>query len=123
MLIGFCLVACKPPPGTAESSDPTGTYTLITIDGHELPYAPSHEGEQGPEIVASTFTINADGTFLMKMNYKAGSRSSSRDFTGTYTFENSTFRFEWDNAGVTSATLEGNTFTMNNEGILFAYRK
>jgi hypothetical protein len=37
--------------------------------------------------------------------------------------DGSRFSLEWKGAGVTAATLESNTLTMNNEGSLFAYRK
>jgi len=29
----------------------------------------------------------------------------------------------WQGAGTTIGTVEGDTFTMNNEGMVFAYRK
>ena len=52
-----------------------------------------------------------------------GGKVVSRDFSGTYTRDGSRFRLQRKSAGGTTATLEGATFTMNNEGVLFAYRK
>ena len=98
----------------------TGTYTLVTIDGNKLPYAP----QGAPEIQSGTITLNADGTFISAMSYRlASGEVASRDFSGTYTRDGSRFSLQWEGAGITTATLEDNTFTMNNEGLLFAYRK
>jgi hypothetical protein len=30
---------------------------------------------------------------------------------------------QWKDAGTTTGTIEGNTFTMDNEGMVFAYKK
>ncbi len=30
---------------------------------------------------------------------------------------------KWERAGITTGTVEGSSFTMNNEGMNFAYRK
>ena len=30
---------------------------------------------------------------------------------------------KWQGAGLTTGTVEGNTFTMDNEGMLFVYKK
>ena len=56
----------KTHPGGTNSAetkvaDPIGRYTLVTINGHALPYAPPHEG-RAPLVSSGTFTINADGT-------------------------------------------------------------
>lgn len=122
-LLSFVLLL--PACGAAETSnDYLGTYDLVSIDGNPLPYTPAHEGG-APEILSSTLTLNADGTFQMSMTYGSTSGNSiSRDFTGLYTIvDESTLRFEWEGAGVTMGTLEANIVTINNEGLLFAYQK
>jgi hypothetical protein len=108
---------------TATTPDHTGTYSLVTINGNALPFTPPHEGG-APEIRSSTFTLIADGTFSLTMTYGMPSGEViSRDFSGTYTRGGSVFSFQWTGAGSTTATLEGNTLTMNNEGVLYGYRK
>ena len=120
LFLGLWLSACNQAAGTSEL---TGTYSLVTIDGHALPYIPSHEGG-APQVVSSTLTLNADGTFRMSMSYGAPSgKTVSRDFSGTYTQEGNVLNMLWKGAGKTTATFEGSTLTLNNEGILFAYRK
>lgn len=48
---------------------------------------------------------------------------SSREVKATYTRQGSTLTTKRDGAGMTTGTVEGDPFTMNNEGMIFAYRK
>ncbi len=123
LVLGLLLAGCNQESGAAKDSDPAGTYTLATINGNKLPFTPPHEGG-APEVQSGSIKLNADGSFTSSMSYglPAG-KVSSRDFSGTYTREGTNLKLQWKGAGVTSATLEGDTFTMNNEGTLFAYRK
>jgi hypothetical protein len=121
LVASLFLVACSQ---ASKTTDPTGTYTLISIDGHDLPYAPPQEGVNSPQVVSSTLTLNADGTFSMTISFRVGSGNPiSRDLSGTYTRDGSDFKMQWKGAGVTTGTFKGNTFTFNNEGALFAYQK
>ncbi len=120
VVVALWLAACSQ---ADNSGDFTGTYELVTIDGHELPYTPTHEGG-APEVLSSTLILDADGTFRMSMTYgTASGNSMERDFSGTYTVDGAALRFVWEGAGVTSGTLEGDTVTIVNEGIPFAYQK
>lgn len=115
----LALAACG-----GETDDPTGMYEMVSIDGNELPYAPAHQGQTGPEIVAGSLTLNADGTFSMTMDFQIpGGTSQISDFEGSYTREGSEFRMQWEGAGVTTGTLEGDEFSFNNEGMIFTFRR
>jgi hypothetical protein len=121
--LGLGLGACKPPVTAAKTKDPAGTYTLLSIDGNKLPWTPPHEGG-APEVRSSTFTLNADGTFNSTMSYGMPSGvSSSRKFSGTYARTGDRLDFQWNGAGRTSAAYEGDSFTMTNEGVAFAYTR
>jgi hypothetical protein len=123
IVMGLSLPDYGAAQAAAQASAHTGTYTLVAIDGNELPYTPSHVGG-APEIRSSTLTVDSDGTFTATMTYGMPSGDViSRDFSGTYTREGSIFSLQWTGAGRTSATLEGSTLTMDNEGMLFSYRK
>lgn len=107
-----------------------GTYTLVTVDGHQLPYAPVEPGRPAdapppPAVTASTFTVLTDSTFRMSMTYRMGApgaeRTMERQFNGTYKAEGAGYTFTWTNAGRTPVALRGDTLVLNNEGILFAY--
>jgi hypothetical protein len=123
-LASLLLVACNQGSKTEESYDFTGTYNLVSVDGHAVPYAPIHEGQQAPEIVSSSISLKDDGTFSMVMSYTNPSGGTiSNDFTGTYTSQGSDFNLKWEGAGQTKVTIEGDTLTLNNEGMLFVYQK
>ncbi len=122
LLLGLLLSGCQPDAGTVSVADPSGTYVLEKVNGHTLPYTPPHEGG-APEVQSGSITLVADGTFTSKMSYKAGGKTGSRDFSGTYTREGSNFKLQWKGAGTTTATLEGDTFIMMNEGLALVYKK
>ena len=72
-------------------------------------------------IQSGSFSINADGTCSSKMSL-AG-RDAAIEVKATYTQEGPKLTMKWQGAGMTIGTIEGETFTMNNEGMVFAYRK
>lgn len=121
LAIGLCLPACRNVSSTARTSDHIGTYALVAINGNKLPHTPPHEGG-APQVQSGAITLDGDGTFTSSMSYglPAG-KVASRDFSGTYTRDGSRFSLQWKGAGTTTATLEGHTFTMDNEGSLFTY--
>lgn len=125
LLVALSVIASSAAAQAVSATvDPTGTYTLVAIDGHELPYAPMHEGAPGPVVTSGTLTLNADGTFATKGSFEiSGGQSVSRDLSGTYIREGPTLTLNWTGAGVTTATIDGNSLTMVNEGIRFTYRR
>jgi len=51
------------------------------------------------------------------------SKEMTREVKAAYTQEGSTLTMKWEGAGTTTGTVHGDTFTMNNEGMVFSYRK
>ncbi len=104
--------------------DPTGTYELVAADGKELPAVVSH-GDMEIQVHSGLFTINADGTCKSHTDFgpPSGDQHVTRDVNATYTQADSTLNMRWEGAGQTTGTLDGDTFTMNNEGMLFTYQK
>ena len=123
LAVGLCLSACKQDAKVANGNDPTGGYTLVTVNGNTLPATVSHEGA-ALQIRSGTFTINADGTCSSKVVFASPSGAeSSREVSATYTREGSRINMQWKGAGRTTGTIDGNTFAMDNEGMVFAYKK
>jgi hypothetical protein len=104
----------------AADINPVGTYGLVTVDGNKVPCTVQHEGHT-MTINSGSFIINADGTCSSKMSL-AG-RDAAIEVKATYTREGPKLTMQWQGAGMTVGTVEGDTFTMNNEGMVFAYRK
>lgn len=47
----------------------------------------------------------------------------TREVNATYTQQGPNLIMEWEGAGTTEGTVEGDSFTMNNEGMIFVYKK
>ena len=111
---------CKKEAKVAAENGPAGTYRLVSVDGKRLPSNVDHEGH-AMTINSGAFVINADGTCSSKM-FLAG-RDAAIEVKATYTREGPKLTMKWQGAGMTSGTVAGDTFTMNNEGMIFAYRR
>jgi len=106
--------------GTPEASDISGTYTLISVNGSALPF--SHP--EGVVIRSGVFTISRDGTCASRMTFSVPSGAdATREVSASYTRVGSKLTMTWTGAGTTTGTVEGNTFTMENEGVTFVFRK
>jgi hypothetical protein len=104
----------------AADISPVGTYALVSIDGNKVPCTLQHEGHT-MAIDSGAFIINPDGTCSSKMVLSG--RDSAIEVKASYTRQDSKLTMHWQGAGMTTATVEGDSFTMNNEGMVFAYRK
>lgn len=98
----------------------TSFYALVTVNGSNIPGMVNHGGHD-IMLHSGVFTINADGTCTSETVF--GSQKVSRVVTATITREGSTLNMQWKGAGRTKGTIEGDTFTMNNEGMVFIYKK
>jgi|ERR1019366_3457595 hypothetical protein len=104
----------------AADINPVGTYALVTVDGNKVPCTVQHEGHT-MTINSGSFIINAEGTCSSKMSLEG--RESAIEVKATYTREGQKLTMKWQGAGMTIGTIEGNTFTMGNEGMVFVYKK
>lgn len=117
------LAGCARQAKIAADPNPVGTYALVSVDGNQVPCAVQHEGHS-LAVKSGAFTINADGTCGSKVVFSVPSRGdSAAEVKATYTRQGSTLTMQWEGAGTTTGTVQGDTFTMNNEGMVFAYRK
>jgi hypothetical protein len=128
-LLAMCLTGCKgsstADPGTAAvaPANLTGSYTLLSVDGKPVPCVVSHEGHD-VTVKSGTFSINADGTCRSESVFAVEHYADvHRVVDATYTASGTALTMRWKGAGMTTGSVDGNTFTMNNEGMIFAYRK
>ena len=119
----------SPPAAVPAAEDVTklpdisGTYTLVSINGTPLPYTMTHE-PPGVRVTSGRFTINPDGTCSSNTAFVLPSgEPMSREVSATWTRDGSKLTMVWQGAGSTSGTIAGDTFTMDNEGQILAYRK
>jgi hypothetical protein len=120
---GLLLSACGQAGKTAAGTDPTGVYTLTSVNGDKVPASISHEGVK-LQVRSGTFTINADKTCSTKTTFvPPNGAEATREVKATYTQEGSKLTMQWQGAGMTTATVEARTLTMNNEGMVLVYQK
>ena len=120
---GLLLSACNQEAKVASGGDPAGVYALVSVNGSQVPASITHEGT-ALQVRSGTFTIKADGTCSTKTTFvpPAGAEVA-REVNATYTKDGSKLTMQWQGAGTTTGTVTGNTFTMDNEGMVFVYKK
>lgn len=100
-----------------------GDYTLVSVDGKTVPCVVSHEGHD-VTVKSGVFTINADGTCRSQSIFCVEHyKDVHRVVDATYTMSGTDLKMRWKGAGTTTGSVNGGNFTMNNEGMIFAYRK
>ena len=122
-LLLIALTGCKSGNDTTANIDPTGTYTLVSVDGKSVPCNLTHEGA-AMTVNYGKFTINTNGTCVSLINFSvAGHPAINREVKASYTLSGAELTMKWERAGVTTGKVNGERFTMNNEGMIFSYQK
>lgn len=116
----LALAGCNQKTGVTGDVNPAGTYALVSVDGHPVPGTVQHEGHALP-VKSGSFDITADGHCTSRV-YLSG-RDVPIEVKATYTRDGARLTMKWEGAGTTIGTVEGDTFTMNNEGMVFVYRR
>jgi len=76
------------------------------------------------QVLSGTFIITADATCISKTTFTSPRGDEvSREVTAKYKIEESTLTMKWKDAGTTVGAVDGDTFTMDNVGMIFKYRK
>ena len=120
---GILLSACKQETKVAAGADPIGIYTLVSVNGNKMPASVSHDGT-AIQVRSGSFTIKADATCSTKTVFVPPSgQEATHEVSATYTREGSKLTMQWQGAGMTTGTIEGNSFTMDNEGMVLVYKK
>jgi hypothetical protein len=93
------------------------------VNGQPVPCVVSHEGHD-VTVKTGAFSINADGTCHSESIFAVEHYADvHRVVDASYTTSGTELTMRWKGAGVTKGSVDGNTFTMNNEGMIFVYRK
>ena len=123
LLMLWAWSGCNQTAGVAGDQNVTGTYTLVSVDGDKVPCAVKHAGT-ALTVKSGTFIINSNGTCRSKVVCSMPSGGDTvRDVKATFTAYGAKLSMKWEGAGTTSGTVTGDTFTMNNEGMIFVYHK
>lgn len=121
--LGSGVPACTKQEIALNGANPSGVYTLASVNGVHVPGDISHEGTS-LKVLSGTMTINTDGTTNSKTVFVSPAGTEmTREVTATYTKNGSRLAMQWQGAGTTVGTVQGDTFTMINEGMEFVYSK
>lgn len=121
MLLLLAVSGCK--TKTAAETNPAGIYHLVSVDGQNVPCDLTHEGVT-MTIKSGAFTIHTNGSCSSLMVFSVASHGDMRrEVNAAYTRNGAEFTMQWERAGTTRGRLDGNQFTMNNEGMVLLYRK
>lgn len=114
------LVACQ---AGVRPDAVTGIYYLTSVDGIAIPATVSHDGVD-IFISSGTFIISADNTCQGLTKFAPpGGETMRRETRAKYVADGNRLTMNWEGAGVTVGSVEGDTFTMDNHGTIMEYRK
>jgi hypothetical protein len=123
LVAGFLLSSCAKKELYHFKADFTGVYTLITLNRNPVPVSFIYEGAI-LRVRSGAFTFYVDGTCNIKTTFVSPSGTEfTREMSALYTKKGSELIMQWKGAGKTVGTIDGNTITMDNEGMVFVYRK
>jgi hypothetical protein len=123
LLLSLALTGCKHSPRPSANVNPAGVYSLINVDGQSLPCRIKHDGAD-LTIKSGSFTITTNGQCQSVMTFSPPNHADIRhEVSATYTQNGAELTMHWERAGVTKGRINGNQFTMNNEGMVLTYQK
>lgn len=118
-----CQGASRTPRPTPDMAEVAGTYALVSVDANPLPATVNHGGT-ALEVRSGSFTIGADGRCSSTTVFLPPSgRETVREVHAVFAKDGATLTMWWEGAGTTTGAVDGNTFTLHNEGLLFLYRR
>jgi hypothetical protein len=120
LVLLMACTACKKDGKVVADTNPAGTYALVSVDGKAVPCELQHEGHT-MGVKSGSFIINPEGTCSSKI--LVSGRDAAIEVKATYKQNGSKLTMKWERAGMTTGTVEGDIFTMVNEGMSFLYRK
>ena len=110
-----------------DSSGPdnaiTGTYTLRSINGEDLPVVIRDAPDDRVEVTSGSLTLNANGSYSDVINFLVSNGTSTfpdrATDSGTYTQSGNTVTFRSNSGDVYNMTLSGNTLTQSfDDGVI-----
>ena len=116
LAFGFLMFACTKQESVRNDSGYAGVYTLKSVNGEPVPANVTHESTT-LQVRSGDFVINTDGKCNTKTVFVPPSGTEvTREVSATYTKEGSILTMQWENAGKTVGTIQGNTFTIGQRG-------
>ena len=121
MIAAVSLAACQAGMQGVDGDDINDIYYLSKVDGSPVPGTVSHDGV-AMEVHSGVFMISADGTCFSRTRFVSpGGEEVTREVRARYVLKDSRLVMTWEGAGVTEGTVDGDSFVMDNHGMIFEY--
>jgi hypothetical protein len=106
----------------------SGSYSLQTFNGSNLPALFDRTSVQERDLVSETFTVYSDGTYADDYRMRVIDQSGTSDLNyhdvGTYQQNNSALQFRDSSTGnVFTGSITGNTLTITQFGDVYVFSK
>ena len=126
LVLASALSSCS--DGTSPDAAVEGTWHLQTVNGLPLPFILPESGVDKLELTGETITLVRPRSLTIVTTFRVTDGTEvfpeSVPDSGTYTVNGSTVALTWASDGTTStATVSGNTMTLNDIGLTFVYRR
>ena len=123
LVLVFVISSCVNQETISSDTGLVDVYALTSINGNHIPASVSHQGNT-LQVLSGTFKIKANGTCDSKTVFDPPSGTKIvREVTATYTQDGSRLTMQWKGAGKTIGNIQDDTFTMDNHGMIFVYKK
>ena len=123
VFLAVFLVACQGLGGDVDRSDISGIYYLVKVDGAAVPTEVDHDGV-ALQVQSGVFIISDDGTCFSRTEFVPPDGDQiTREVHADYRIEDALLIMQWEGAGVTEGTVDGDTFVMDNHGMVFEYSR
>lgn len=123
----LAVAACGGDSTGPDSESHVGVYTLRTVNGQNLPFTLVQVGSDKLEVTGERLTVNADGTFSGRTDYRlteAGKVTTETEtWFGTYELRGTNVTFTDADGGTGAGAYINGAFTLSIEGFTFVYRK
>jgi len=123
MIAVLFLAACQTADTSVDNNDITGIYYLVKVDGAAVPTTVSHDGV-ALGVRSGVFIISDNGTCFSRIRFvPAGGDAMTREAHAKYRVKDSRLIMHWKGAGMTEGNVAGQTFIMDNHGMIFEYTR
>jgi hypothetical protein len=127
LLVFAATVACGGDSSTSPSASVTGTYTLKSVNGSQLPFTVFDFGTEKYEILDDAVILSEGGTWTEsgtdRSTLNGQATTSTITDAGTYTLNGTAITFVSAQTGTTNGSVSSNTLTITDQGIVAVYQK
>lgn len=128
LLLGLLAAACSSSGPTEPLGDPTGVYTLRSINGQTLPFVWQRIGDDTVEFLDGTVTLGADRTFIDATTFRVTEggvvRNEVDQGNGAWSIAGATVRFVLgDGSSYTMTWDGGDVLTQVVENLTLRYQR